>query len=124
MPILAIRRTMNEVTSGILPSAASFIARAASTSARGSAAYQYISGRLWSPTSSEWAKSPGSISQRLSSGSLSSAELRKIGAAARQRALDQHTAVHRAIEMESIFEQTFCREPLPVAQDLCASVGG
>jgi spore maturation protein CgeB len=48
---------------------------------------------------------------------LSRAELRKIGAAARQRALDQHTAVHRAIEMESIFEQAFCRGPSqPVAE--------
>jgi spore maturation protein CgeB len=55
---------------------------------------------------------------------LSRAELRKIGAAARQRALDQHTSVHRAIEMESIFEQAFCGAPSLVAQDLTASVGG
>jgi spore maturation protein CgeB len=55
---------------------------------------------------------------------LSRAELRKIGAAARQRALDQHTALHRAIEMESIFDQAFCREPLRAVQDMSVSVGG
>jgi len=55
---------------------------------------------------------------------LSRAELRKIGAAARQRALDQHTSVHRAIEMESIFDQALCRESSPPAHDLSARVGG
>jgi len=55
---------------------------------------------------------------------LSQVELRKIGAAARQRALDQHTAVHRAIEMESIFDQAFCRESSPAVQDMSVSVGG
>jgi spore maturation protein CgeB len=52
------------------------------------------------------------------------AELRKIGAAARQRVLDQHTAMHRAIEMETIFEQAFCHAPAQPVQDSSAAVGG
>jgi spore maturation protein CgeB len=51
------------------------------------------------------------VNETIEAITLSRAELRKIGAAARQRALDQHTAVHRAIEMELIFEQAFCRGP-------------
>jgi len=55
---------------------------------------------------------------------LSQGELRRIGAAARQRALDQHTSVHRAIEMETIFDQAVCRDPAPIAHDASACVGG
>lgn len=56
--------------------------------------------------------------------SLPRAELRRIGAAGRQRVMDQHTAMHRAAEMESIFDQAFSHAPLPLAQDASAFAGG
>lgn len=56
--------------------------------------------------------------------SLPRAELRRIGAAGRQRVMDQHTAMHRAAEMESILDQVFARAPLPLAQDASAFAGG
>jgi spore maturation protein CgeB len=55
---------------------------------------------------------------------LPRAELRRIGAAGRQRVLDQHTAMHRAIEMESIFDQAFSPTPLTLAHDASAFAGG
>ncbi|HEX2271729.1 MAG TPA: glycosyltransferase, partial [Pyrinomonadaceae bacterium] len=51
-------------------------------------------------------------------------ELRRIGAAGRQRVMDQHTAMHRAVEMESIFNQAFSPTPLPLAHDASAFAGG
>jgi spore maturation protein CgeB len=38
--------------------------------------------------------------------SLGDKELRRIGAAARERTLDEHTAMHRAVELEAILEST------------------
>ncbi|MHA3774645.1 CgeB family protein [Verrucomicrobiota bacterium sgz303538] len=39
---------------------------------------------------------------------LSDAELRKIAEAARERTLSEHTAAHRARELEQIFDEAFC----------------
>lgn len=55
---------------------------------------------------------------------LPRAELRRIGAAGRQRVLDQHTAMHRAVEMEAIFDDAFSHTPLPLAHDASAFAGG
>ena len=40
--------------------------------------------------------------------SLSDAELQSIGRAARERALAEHTAAHRAIELETLFNEAQC----------------
>jgi hypothetical protein len=39
---------------------------------------------------------------------LSPEELRRIGTAARERTLSQHTALHRAIELETVLEESTC----------------
>lgn len=64
------------------------------------------------------------VNEMIQAITLPRAELRKIGAAARQRALDQHTAMHRAVEMESIFEQAYGRVPFAPAHKAMARVGG
>jgi spore maturation protein CgeB len=47
--------------------------------------------------------------------SLSDYELRQIGVAARERTLDEHTAMHRAIEFERLIETRMETEPRPKA---------
>jgi spore maturation protein CgeB len=39
---------------------------------------------------------------------LSPEQLQRIGTAARERTLDQHTALHRAIELETVLEESTC----------------
>jgi spore maturation protein CgeB len=49
---------------------------------------------------------------------FSDRELRCIGEAARQRALDQHTAVQRIAELESICENVISDRGKPVIRDI------
>ena len=60
----ARRRAMNDRRSGIFDLGGQLAARAGSAAASGSAAYQYISGRLWSSASSACASRPSRMSQR------------------------------------------------------------
>ena len=39
---------------------------------------------------------------------LSPAELKRISAAARDRVLNEHTAAHRAAELETLFQEALC----------------
>ncbi len=76
VPIDPIRRAMNSRMIGIGEDDPSRAARRASTAASGSAAYQSMSGRFESETSSEWPTSPETISQRSSAGRRCAAEAR------------------------------------------------
>jgi spore maturation protein CgeB len=49
---------------------------------------------------------------------LTDRELHYIGDAARQRALDRHTAAHRIEELESICENVICDRGNPVIRDI------
>jgi spore maturation protein CgeB len=53
--------------------------------------------------------------------SLSDDELRRIGAAARERTLDEHTAKHRAIEFEAILENTMAAVITPEEKQICGA---
>jgi spore maturation protein CgeB len=53
-------------------------------------------------------QSAGDVEDALS---LSDAELRRIGSAARERALEEHTADRRVMELESICESVLANEP-------------
>lgn len=64
------------------------------------------------------------VNETIQAITLPRAELLRIGAAGRQRVLDQHTAMHRAIEMETIFEQAFSHTPVSVGHDASAFAGG
>src|SRR5688572_571357 len=74
--LVANRRAMNSRSSGILHCLSSATALAGSDATHGSAAYQYINGRLWSLASSAWEQSCSRIGQRCSTGVRCKADAR------------------------------------------------